>query len=67
MTIASLCWLLITESSRKKPEDEIYYKDFQFVWQFVLSEANAGESATLIYINSFMNELCLQKANIMAI
>ena len=56
MTIASLCWLLITESSRKKPEDEIYYRHFQFVWQYVSSEANAGESATLIYIHSFIHE-----------
>ena len=40
----------------ERTEDEKYYKDFQFVWQYVLSEANAGESATLIYIHSFIHE-----------
>ena len=56
MTIASLCWLLITESSRKKPEDEKCHKDFQFVWQYVSSEVNTGETVTLIYIHSFIHE-----------
>jgi hypothetical protein len=55
----------------ERSEDGKFYTDFQIVRQYISSEANAGESATLIYIHkyihSFMNELCLQKANIMAI
>ena len=54
----------------ERPQNEEYYTNFHFVRQYVSSEAYAGESATLIYItyiHLFMNERCLQKANIMAI
>ena len=41
---------------RNRSEDGKFYTDFQFVWQYVSSEANAGESATLIYIHTFIHE-----------
>ena len=52
----------------ERSEDEKFYTDFQIVRQYVSSEANAGESATLICIHSFIHERTLHtKANIMAI
>jgi hypothetical protein len=43
------------EIVQERPEDEEYYTDFQFVWQYISSDANAGESATLIYIHSLIH------------
>ena len=40
----------------ERSEDGKFYTDFQFVWQYFSSEANAGESATLIYIHTFIHE-----------
>ena len=52
----------------ERSEDGKFYTDFQIVRQYVSSEANAGESATLICIHSFIHErTVLTKANIMAI
>jgi hypothetical protein len=40
----------------ERSEDGKFYTDFQIVRQYVSSEANEGESATLIYINTFIHE-----------
>ena len=45
----------------ERPEDEKYYTDFHFVRQYVSSEANAGESATLIHIHTFIHERTVLK------
>jgi hypothetical protein len=52
----------------ERSEDGKFYTDFQIFRQYVSRESNAGESATLICINSFIHErTVLTKANIMAI
>ncbi len=40
----------------ERSEDGKFYTGFQFVRQYVSSAANAGESATLIYIHTFIHE-----------
>ena len=40
----------------ERSEDGKFYTDFQIVRQYVSSEANAGESATLIYIHAFIHQ-----------
>ena len=40
----------------ERSEDGKFYTGFQIVRQYVSSEANEGESATLIYIHTFIHE-----------
>jgi hypothetical protein len=39
----------------ERSEDGKFYTDFQIVRQYVSSEANAGESVTLIYIHTYIH------------
>ena len=52
----------------ERPEDDTYYTDFQLVCNmFQVKRMQVIMRLLFTYMHSFMNELCLQKANIMAI